>query len=74
MRAQVWGCRGSLATPGADTVRYGGNTSCVGLRTKGGARNVYKKQEPQSRRTGGSGKLQAIHAALILRDEDFWPS
>ena len=29
MRAQVWGCRGSLAAPGADTVRYGGNTSCV---------------------------------------------
>ena len=29
MRARVWGCRGSLATPGASTVRYGGNTSCV---------------------------------------------
>jgi phosphoribosyl 1,2-cyclic phosphodiesterase len=29
MRARVWGCRGSLAAPGAETVRYGGNTSCV---------------------------------------------
>ena len=29
MRARIWGCRGSLATPGPDTVRYGGNTSCV---------------------------------------------
>ncbi len=29
MRARIWGCRGSLAAPGADTVRYGGNTSCV---------------------------------------------
>lgn len=29
MRAKIWGCRGSLAAPGADTVRYGGNTSCV---------------------------------------------
>jgi phosphoribosyl 1,2-cyclic phosphodiesterase len=29
VRARVWGCRGSLATPGRDTVRYGGNTSCV---------------------------------------------
>ena len=29
MLARVWGCRGSLAAPGADTVRYGGNTSCV---------------------------------------------
>jgi phosphoribosyl 1,2-cyclic phosphodiesterase len=26
---RVWGCRGSLATPGPDTVTYGGNTSCV---------------------------------------------
>ncbi len=29
MRARVWGCRGSVAAPGADTVKYGGNTSCV---------------------------------------------
>src|SRR5947207_11968441 len=29
MRVTVWGCRGSVATPGAETVRYGGNTSCV---------------------------------------------
>ena len=32
MRATVWGCRGSLASPGPDTVRYGGNTSCIELR------------------------------------------
>lgn len=29
MRLKVWGCRGSLPTPGAETVSYGGNTSCV---------------------------------------------
>lgn len=29
MRLKVWGCRGSLPTPGAETVGYGGNTSCV---------------------------------------------
>ncbi len=29
MKVRVWGCRGSLASPGPDTVRYGGNTSCV---------------------------------------------
>lgn len=26
---RFWGVRGTLATPGADTVHYGGNTSCV---------------------------------------------
>ena len=29
MRLTIWGCRGSLPTPGPDTVHYGGNTSCV---------------------------------------------
>src|SRR5690242_12314000 len=36
MQARVWGCRGSLATPGADTVKYGGNTSCVEVRLESG--------------------------------------
>lgn len=29
MRLKIWGCRGSVATPGPETVRYGGNTSCI---------------------------------------------
>ena len=32
MLARVWGCRGSIASPGPDTVKYGGNTSCVEVR------------------------------------------
>lgn len=31
MRVDLWGTRGSLAAPGAETVRYGGNTSCVSV-------------------------------------------
>jgi phosphoribosyl 1,2-cyclic phosphodiesterase len=29
VRVKIWGCRGSVPTPGPDTVRCGGNTSCV---------------------------------------------
>ena len=29
MRLKIWGCRGSVPTRGKETVRYGGNTSCV---------------------------------------------
>ncbi|OCR01754.1 MBL fold metallo-hydrolase [Oscillatoriales cyanobacterium USR001] len=29
---QFWGVRGSIASPGSKTVRYGGNTSCVEMR------------------------------------------
>jgi phosphoribosyl 1,2-cyclic phosphodiesterase len=36
VRVRVWGCRGSLAAPGPETVRYGGNTSCVEVRLDGG--------------------------------------
>ena len=36
MRIRFWGTRGSIPTPGPDTVRYGGNTSCVEIRTNAG--------------------------------------
>jgi phosphoribosyl 1,2-cyclic phosphodiesterase len=32
VQATIWGCRGSLAAPGPETVRCGGNTSCVEVR------------------------------------------
>jgi phosphoribosyl 1,2-cyclic phosphodiesterase len=32
MQVTIWGTRGSLATPGAETARYGGNTACVEVR------------------------------------------
>ncbi len=41
MRVRFWGTRGSIATPGPDTVRFGGNTSCVGLTTSGGACFIF---------------------------------
>ena len=36
MKTTVWGCRGSLATPGDTTLRYGGNTTSVEVRTSSG--------------------------------------
>jgi phosphoribosyl 1,2-cyclic phosphodiesterase/CheY-like chemotaxis protein len=34
-QVRFWGVRGSIPTPGPDTVRYGGNTSCVEVRADG---------------------------------------
>jgi ribonuclease BN (tRNA processing enzyme) len=31
MKVTLWGTRGSLPSPGPDTARYGGNTSCVAV-------------------------------------------
>ena len=35
MKVTFWGTRGSIPSPGPDTVRYGGNTSCVEVRAGG---------------------------------------
>ncbi len=37
---RFWGVRGSIASPGSDTCRYGGNTACLEVRC-GGARLVF---------------------------------
>ncbi|MGQ9631089.1 MAG: MBL fold metallo-hydrolase [bacterium] len=36
MRIKFWGTRGSIPTPGRHTIKYGGNTSCVEVRTAAG--------------------------------------
>lgn len=51
---QFWGVRGSVPTPGKDTVRYGGNTSCIEIRV-GGKRLIFD---------GGTG-LQVLGKSLM---------
>ncbi len=34
-RVKFWGVRGSIPTPGAETLHYGGNTACVEVRADG---------------------------------------
>lgn len=57
MRVRFWGTRGSIATPGPGTVRFGGNTSCVELTTNAGATFVLDC---------GTG-ARALGAALTAR-------
>lgn len=40
LTVSVWGARGSIPTPGPDTARYGGNTSCILVERKGQAGNA----------------------------------
>ena len=37
LRLTIWGCRGSVPTPGPKTVAFGGNTSCVEVGLEDGA-------------------------------------
>lgn len=36
MKVTLWGTRGSIASPGPETVRYGGNTTCLCVETNSG--------------------------------------
>jgi phosphoribosyl 1,2-cyclic phosphodiesterase len=36
MKLTIWGCRGSIAAAGPDTVRYGGNTACTEVTAEDG--------------------------------------
>ncbi|HEX7550603.1 MAG TPA: MBL fold metallo-hydrolase [Candidatus Methylomirabilis sp.] len=36
MKITVWGCRGSITSPGPTTLRYGGNSTCLEIRTATG--------------------------------------
>lgn len=57
MRIRFWGVRGSLPKPGPSTLRYGGNTSCVEVRTDDGALIILDCG------TGAHGLGQALIAA-----------
>jgi CheY-like chemotaxis protein len=41
MRVQFWGTRGSIATPGPETLRYGGNTPCTSVWTDDGSVIIF---------------------------------
>ena len=41
MRLKIWGCRGSVPTPGPETVECGGNTSCVEVALENGEVLVF---------------------------------
>jgi len=37
VKVKLWGTRGSIPAPGPETIRYGGNTSCVGVTLSDGS-------------------------------------
>jgi phosphoribosyl 1,2-cyclic phosphodiesterase len=41
MKVRFWGVRGSIASPGPDTTRYGGNTTCIEVTTDAGHTIIF---------------------------------
>jgi ribonuclease BN (tRNA processing enzyme)/DNA-binding response OmpR family regulator len=61
MQVTFYGTRGSIAKPGEPTARYGGNTSCLALRTAAGTQLVIDCG------TGAHGLGQALLAEGVKR-------
>lgn len=69
LRLRFWGTRGSIPTPGSQTVRYGGNTPCVEVRTERnglvildagtGIRELGRSLTGESNGNGGSAAVSA---------------
>ena len=55
MKVKLWGARGSIPSPGPETIRYGGNTSCVSVTLVGrlDARPRRRHRHPQPRPRAG---------------------
>lgn len=67
MQVTFWGTRGSIAVPGPDTMRYGGNTSCVEVRLDNGTVIIFDAGTG-IRALGGTllAQTKAVHAYLFL--------
>jgi phosphoribosyl 1,2-cyclic phosphodiesterase len=70
VRVTLWGTRGSLAAPGPETVRYGGNTSCVEVRGRDDALLVLDAgtgiQRLGAKVTGGEGRIDLLLTHLHM--------
>ena len=65
MRVGLWGIRGSLAAPGAETSRYGGNTACVEVRGADGTLLVLDAGTGIRRLGAGLGRsVRRVHLLL----------
>lgn len=65
MRITLWGTRGSLAAPGPETLRYGGNTSCVEIRGADGTLLVLDAGTG-IRRLGATIGSEVLRVDLLL--------
>jgi phosphoribosyl 1,2-cyclic phosphodiesterase/FixJ family two-component response regulator len=68
LRVEFWGTRGSIPTPGPGTMRYGGNTACVEIRSARGTLVVLDcgtGAHPLGQKLIGSG-TQGLHGHVLI--------
>ena len=70
MTVQFWGVRGSIPSPGPSTVRYGGNTPCVSIRT--GENNILILDAGTGIRALGKTLEDSNEDIFILLSHPHW--
>jgi len=63
MKVKFWGVRGSIPSPGPETVKYGGNTACLEITTNSGRRIIID---------AGSG-IRALGNHLMATEQKNFP-
>lgn len=73
LTVRVWGTRGSIPSPGAETVRYGGNTPCLEVRTSTGrlvildaGTGIRELGRHLLGRTSGEGDKRVVRGDVFL--------
>lgn len=70
MLVTFYGVRGSIATPGPDTIKYGGNTSCVHVRLNSGKNLIF--DAGTGIRKLGMKMAQNDESLLLLLSHGHW--
>ena len=78
LKVRFWGVRGSISCPGAEYVRYGGNTSCLEI-TAGGRRLIqrakgYRHTFVSGTETFRDGKSTGAKPGKLIRGTQQAPS
>ena len=72
MKIKIWGCRGSIASPGPDTLRYGGDTTCLELDTDEGRKIIIDAGSGIRRLGNQLIKDKSILEVILLMTHAHW--
>ena len=66
MHVRFWGTRGSIASPGPDTARYGGNTTCIEVGTDNGDIIIFDGGTGIFRLGNELAKRMPVHVSVFV--------
>ena len=70
MKFRFWGVRGSIPSPGPRTARYGGNTTCIEVRTGDDTLIVLDGGTGDDLMTGGAGQDEFVFDSAAAGEHD----